>query len=55
MLRVTVAVANGVIPGDAAKTAVEDYKLPSVSSLQSNTQYIPHVWMRMQQYHPALV
>lgn len=55
MIRTTNAVAGGVIPGDAAKKAAEDYKLPSVSSLQQNAQYIPHVWARMQQYHPALV
>lgn len=55
MPRITAACASNVLPMESVQAAVAAYQLPSITSLQQNPTYVPHVWQYLQQQYPALV
>lgn len=54
MPRITAACTSGVLPMEAVQAAVTAYQLPSITALQQNPTYVPHVWAYLQQQYPAL-
>jgi len=55
MPRITAACVAGILPMEAVNNAVAAYQLPSITALQQNLTYVPHVWQYLQQQYPALV
>jgi hypothetical protein len=53
--RVTAAIVAGQVAPNSPQDACTAFQLPSVTSLQQNPAYLPHVWARLQQMHPGLV
>lgn len=55
MPRITAACNANIVPMEAVQAACTAYQLPSITSLQQNPTYVPHVWAYLQQQFPALV
>lgn len=55
MPRITAAVTGGILPPTAIGAACAAVGLPSVVSLQTSPQHVPHVWASLKQQYPSLV
>lgn len=55
MAKMSAACTANILPMEAVQAAVTAYQLPSITALQTNVTYIPHVFQYLQQQYPALV